>query len=155
MKNYKINEDTLAIVPISKDKTKVYEKENVIIVSEGSMKLIEDNCAYYGNSYEGRKIRTQQMIGITHKPPIVIEESHSIVFFPTSSPRLKDCCWISLNNIDNSKSCGNFSIIEFNNESKLRVNVSSHIINSQVLKAARLESVSRRRNKESEKMQKN
>ena len=145
MDNYKINNKTLAIVPISDNKTKIYENNNVIVVENSVKNLIEENCRYYGSSYRGRKQGTSDLIGVTHKSPIIIEESSDIIFFPTCSPRLKTCSWISLNNIESFKQYQMESIITFQNNLKLKIPVSSKIINNQVLRATRLESVHQRR----------
>ena len=72
---YTINKKTLAIIPISERSSKIYEEDNIIIVPKNSQKLIEENCAYYGSSYNGRKKGTVDLIGVTHKSPIVIEET--------------------------------------------------------------------------------
>ena len=145
MNNYTINKKTLAIVPISDNKTKIYENNNVIIVGKSVKNLIEDNCKYYGSSYQGRKQGTSDLIGITHKSPIIIEDSNGIIFFPTCSPRLKNCSWISLNNIESYKQYQTDSIITFQNNLVLKVPVSSKIINNQILRATRLEAVYQKR----------
>lgn len=145
MNNYTINNKTLAIVPISDNKTKIYENNNVIVVANSVKNLIEENCRYYGSSYRGRKQGTSDLIGVTHKSPIIIEESSNLIFFPTCSPRLKNCSWISLNNIESYKDYQMESIITFQNNLTLKIPVSSKIINNQVLRATRLESVYQRR----------
>lgn len=148
MNSYRINNKTLAVIPIENNKTKIYEIDDVVVVNRNSKKIIEDNCEYYGSSYEGRRKGTAELIGITHKSPIMIEESNNLVFFPTCSPRIKECAWISLNNIDNYSKYDNNSIIRFCNNLTLELKVSNKIINNQVLKATRLESVLRKRKDE-------
>lgn len=148
MNSYRINNKTLAVIPIENNKTKIYEIDDVIVVNRNSKKIIEDNCEYYGSSYEGRRKGTAELIGITHKSPIMIEESNNLVFFPTCSPRIKECAWISLNNIDNYSRYDNNSIIRFCNNLTLELKVSNKIINNQILKATRLESVLRKRKDE-------
>ena len=145
MDSYKINTDTLAIVPINRKKSKVYENQNIIIVKKNSNKIIEENCEYFGSSYAGRKKGTMDLIGVTHKAPILIEDSQNIIFFPTSSPRLNDCNWISLNNVDSFLPHDDDSIITFQNNLSIQVNVSNKVINNQILRATRLESVASKR----------
>lgn len=145
MNNYKINKCTLAIIPIAKNKSKIYEKSNVIIVRKNTEQIIRENCEYYGSSYEGRKKGTTDLIGVTHKTPIIIEDTNNIIFFPTSSPRLKNCSWISLNNLESYEEYDDQSILKFENELKIQLPVSNKIIDNQVLRATRLESVSRKR----------
>jgi len=148
MNEYKISPKTLAIVPINENKSKIYEKNNVIVIPKNAQKLIEENCQYYGSSYAGRKKGTVDLIGVTHKSPIVIEDSKSIIFFPTTSPRLKECSWISLNNIESYIPYDKNSIIKFQNNFRLFIPVSNKVINNQVLRATRLESVLLHRKKE-------
>lgn len=145
MEKYKINNKTLAIMPINKKRSKVYEKSNIIIVEQSAKKIISENCSYYGSSYEGRKKGTSDLIGVTHKAPIVIQEDRNIIFFPTSSPRLNDCGWIALNNISSYSPHEGESVIKFNNNMLLQVNVSNKIIDNQVLRSTRLEAVLRKR----------
>ena len=82
-----------------------------------------------------------ELIGITHKAPILIEDSENLIFFPTSSPRLNDCGWVSLNNLDSYTPYDDESIIRFHNNLTLQVHASNKIINNQVLRATRLESI--------------
>lgn len=142
---YKITTETLAIMPINKRKAKVYENNDAFTIDCNAKKIIDDNCKYFGSSYEGRKKGTMELIGITHKAPILIEDSNNIIFFPTSSPRLNDCGWISLNNIDSYQPYDYDCIVMFQNNLKLQVPVSNKIINNQVLRATRLESIVRKR----------
>lgn len=132
-------------MPINKRKSKVYEKNDAFIVAQNARKIISENCEYYGSSYEGRKKGTMELIGITHKAPILIEDSETLIFFPTSSPRLNDCGWISLNNLDSYTPYDDESIIIFQNNLTLQVHASNKIIDNQVLRATRLESVINKR----------
>lgn len=119
--SYQINPKTLAIIPINRKQTKIFEDEMVLVVNKNTRKIIQENCEYFGSSFEGRKKGTMDLLGITHKAPILIEESNNLIFFPTSSPRLNDCGWISLNNIEKNIPYDDESIIEFNNQTKLQV----------------------------------
>ena len=121
------------------------EKDNTIIVSKTPMQIIEDSCSYFGSSYYGRAKGTKKLIGVSHKAPIIIEESREIIFFPTSSPRLYECCWVSLKNIDKYKKEENNSLILFNGGHSLLLNMSYGSLDNQVLRATRLESVLRMR----------
>lgn len=145
IEKYKINTETLAIIPISKKKSKIYESDSVFVVNTNAKKIISENCEYFGSSYAGRKKGTMELIGITHKAPILIEEANNLIFFPTSSPRLNDCGWISLNNLESYQPYDDESVIRFQNNLKLQVNASNKIIDNQVLRATRLESVIRKR----------
>ena len=147
MRDYSINNDTLAIIPFGDKKSIVYEKNDVFLINTKPNKIMDESCKYYGSSLEGRLRGTDKLIGITYKAPIIIEEGKPLVFFPTTSPRLKKCAWISLNNIskyyyDDSKK---HSVITFLNDETLFFSMSYNILNNQVLKANRLEYVLRNR----------
>lgn len=145
MENYKISPNTLAVIPIGQRKTKVYEKDDIIIVNQSARKIIEDNCEYYGSTYDLRKKNTVKLIGVTHKSPIIIEDSTNMIFFPTQSPRLNTCSWISLNNLEYYGAYGINSIVKFYNNFSIQLPISKEIISNQVLRATRLESVTRKR----------
>lgn len=103
IKSYEINGNTLAIIPLTKNTSKVIEAEQEIIVEKGSTEIIDESCRYFGSSYNGRFEGTKEILGVSYKSPIIVEESREIIFFPTTSPRISDCHWISLNNIDDYK----------------------------------------------------
>ena len=145
MKDYEINKKTLAIFPFSKNKSIVYEDHDCFILEEKVSKIMDKSCRYYGSSIDGRQKGTTTLTGLTYKVPIIVSEENNIIFFPTSSPRLKDCAWISLNNINRYFNQQEKMLIEFNNKETLEIDVSYHILNHQVLKASRLESTIRNR----------
>lgn len=106
---------------------------------------MEDSCEYFGSSLSGRQKGTENLIGVSYKAPIIIEESKNIIFFPTTSPRLKNCNWISLNNLERYYTKNNKIVLEFKNKQKIMLNLSYGIIDNQILRASRLESVLRGR----------
>lgn len=145
MEEYEINDATLALISIDEELTTVYEDDKIFNVSKGANEIMEDSCAYFGSSLAGRQHGTNKLIGVTHKSPIIVEESREIIFFPTCSPRLAKCSWLSLNNIERYYSDGKKVVIEFKNDQKLVLNLSYGIIDNQILRATRLESVLRGR----------
>ena len=147
MKNYEINSETIALIPITSTKTKVYELENEFVVDKSGLKIMEESCEFFGSSLEGRQKGTKRLIGITHKSPVIVEESRNIIFFPTNSPRLEKCCWISLNNLENISKLPNNTLLIFKNSRELYLDISFNILDNQILRATRLESVSRKRRK--------
>lgn len=145
MNDYEINVQTLAIIPLKEGKSKVIEENNSYIVNKTPMKIIDNSCKFFGSSYEGRFSGTKTLTGITHKSPIIIEESRKMIFFPTKSPRLDSCIWISFNNILNYEQKENNSIIKFCCGKVLELDISYNIIDNQILRATRLESVLNKR----------
>ena len=143
LNDYEISEDTLAIIPMKNNMSKIIEKNNVLIVNLSPMDIINYSCLYFGSSYEGRHSATKHLLGISYKSPIVIEESRNMIFFPTKSPRLFNCYWISLKNISNYNEYKNNSEIVFKNGFKLEIPISYGSLDNQILRATRLESILR------------
>lgn len=142
MKNYEINRNTLMILPINNEKSIIIEKEKEFEINLAVKKIIDNSCKFFGSSYQGRVDGTKSMINIYHKAPIVIEESSCIIFFPTVSPRLDECCWVSLNHISNYyKIDDNNILIKFYCGKQKKLNINYSIFDNQVLRAARLQIV--------------
>ena len=145
MDSYEINNETLAIIPIDNYKSKIIERDKEFVVNMTPMKIIDNSCQYFGSSYQGRFMGTKKLIGVSHKAPIIIEETRNIIFFPTNSPRLYECIWISLRNLSNYLKSNDVSKVVFNNNKNLELDISYGSLDNQVLRAARLESVLRTR----------
>ena len=139
MKNYEVNVDTLAIIPTKDDKTMVYEKDASFLVEKTTNKIMEDSCNYFGSSLEGRKIGSRNLTGINYKVPIIIEESSEMIFFPTSSPRVGDCSWISWNNIKEYYKKDKKASIKFVNGEIIDLDISFGVLNNQILRSCQLQ----------------
>ncbi len=148
MQSYEINKDTLAILPKSENESIVYESDNKYIVKESVDKIMEDSCLYFGSNFEGRKAGSARLLNLTHKLPILVEESNSIIFFPTSSPRLAKCSWISLNNIDHYERDNEGSKLVFKDGQSLILPISYGMLDNQVLRSSRLQYLISMRNGE-------
>ena len=140
MEDYEINSQTLAIVPLGEEVSKVYEEEDEYIVHKSANSIIKDNCEFYGSSYEGRCIGTKSLTGIKTKYPIIIEESRNIIFFPTSSTRTKQSTWIALNKIKNYNKKNYNSQVLFKNQEKIDLDISIYSLENQIVRATMLKS---------------
>lgn len=144
MENYEINSSTLALIAL-KNKTEVFEENDHFFVDKLANEIMEDSCAYFGSSLAGRQKGTEKLIGISYKAPVIVEESSEIIFFPTKSPRQESCSWIALSKINQYSRIGDKMLIEFKNGSRVVLSMSYGILDNQVLRATRLESVLRGR----------
>ncbi len=146
--NYEINNETIAICPLTKNTSKIIELNDEFIISKSVNSIMENSCEYFGSTLLGRKKGTKNLIGVSHKSPIIVEESKEMIFFPTASSRkAEECTWIRLKYIEKYYKCDNFIKIEFTNNNFLKLNLSYGIIDNQILRATRLESVLRNRKK--------
>lgn len=147
MNQYEINLKTMAIIPISKTSSQVIEEDNKIIVNKTPFEIIDHSCRFFGSSYNGRHDGSKEILGINYKIPILVEESNDIIFFPTTSSRLNNCYWISLNKINNYKKHFKNSRIIFKNGEELILNISLGSLENQILRSTLLESNIRKRQK--------
>ena len=144
---YEINLSTLMLIGLDDEHTKVITFDEEIIINCNSRKIIDNSCKFFGSTLNDKVKNTSRLINISSKTPIIIEESRNIIFFPTTSPRLDNCNWLSLKNIVDYKKDKNNSIVYFDNNIKLPIKISYGSLDNQVLRAARLESIMRNNKK--------
>jgi len=113
MREYEITSETCALISISENETEVIELGNKFIIESNLTDILKRSCEFYGCTLEGRIKGSQTQLGMKYKLPIIIENTKELIFFPTSSPRLENCSWISLKNIKHYEENRFGSIIEF------------------------------------------
>ena len=143
--NYEINRDTLAILPIENDKSRIVERHNEYIIDYNPQQIMEHSCEYFGSSLVGRLSASKSMLGSIYKAPVMVEESRNIIFFPTSSPLLSGNVWVSLNNIEKYEKNDEKTRILFKDGKEIIVDIPFSSIENQILRSARLESIIRSR----------
>ncbi len=149
MKEYEINEDTLAVIPIDEKSTKIIEENREYVVEKNTYKIMDDSCQYFGSTYEGRKGGSKNILGTGYKVPILVKEENYVILFPSESPSLSSCIWLSLHHIQEVKQAeDNHAIVYFKNNQKLDLLVSYRSIENQILRSSRLESILRARSQE-------
>lgn len=139
---YEITYDTQLILPINDNKSKIVEENDEYYINDTPLNILEHSCEYFGSSYEGRKEGTKKLLGITHKSPIIVEETRKIIFFPTTSPENQNCIWINLEKIDKYyKIDHKKSAIEFKNGDVIEFDISIGSLTNQILRSTRLKYV--------------
>lgn len=137
--DYEITFDTQVILPVENNSSKIIENNESYVINVPPMQVLEHSCEYFGSSFNGRKEGTKKLLGITHKSPIIVEESRKIIFFPTTSPDRIDCVWINLEKVNKYyKSSSKKSIIEFKNGDIIEFDVSIGSLTNQIMRASRL-----------------
>ena len=137
--DYEITFDTQVILPVENNSSRIIENNESYVINVPPMQVLEHSCEYFGSSFNGRKEGTKKLLGITHKSPIIVEESRKIIFFPTTSPDRIDCVWINLEKVNKSyKSSSKKSIIEFKNGDIIEFDVSIGSLTNQIMRASRL-----------------
>lgn len=143
--SYFINRATCAIIPIDKEVSEVYELNDSYIVDKSVKEIIDESCKYFGCSYKGRYEGSKKVLNMNYKLPIVVEEFHNLIFFPTSSPRFHECIWLSLNNISTYERQDKETKIIFNSEREMILDISYYSVENQIFRATMLESLLRKR----------
>lgn len=148
MKNYEINMETLVILPFNNGKSKVYEYDGEHIVDCVPTSIIEYSCLFFGASLEGRRAAVKEMLGIDMKVPILIEDSKNIIFFPISNCVHRNSIWISYQNLVKYSKLDELStVLYFHNNKQLVVDAKYNLIDNQVIRCAKLDTMlNKRRN---------
>lgn len=145
MKSYEINEDTMAIIPISYYQTRIIEKERELIIEKKTYEIMEESCIYYGSTINGRIKAAKEILDCPYKTPLLVEESENIVFFPTKSAKEEDCLWINNNFVDKIIKQDAYTSLVFTNGYVLDINISKLSLQNQISRSARYENILNKR----------
>ena len=142
---YEVNSNTLILLPIGSNVTKVIEKQDSFLVNKTPSQIIDESCRSFGSSYLGRHEGTKHLTGINYKAPIIVEETQSIIFFPTASPRFSKCAWVALNHVKNHIRYEEKSILYFHGGKNVELDISYGSLENQILRSTKLESILRKK----------
>lgn len=145
MEKYEINSNTLALIPDGRAKTIVYETNRTFTINKRINKVMDESCRYYGSTIKGRQEGTTALTGVKYKAPVIVSEDKNIIFFPTTSPRLSECSWISLNNINNIQEKDYKMKVNFLSGRSIYLNISENVLKNQIYRSTLLESTIRKR----------
>ena len=84
MEKYEVNEETLAVIGMGKNQSKILERGTEYFVEDSAYEVMDYSCQYFGSSYLGRVDGSKKMLGANYKLPIIVEESSELIFFPIS-----------------------------------------------------------------------
>ena len=144
--NYIVNVETLILIPVDNKKTKVFEFDDEFIVNKGIMDIIKDSCLFFGSSYDGRREGTKALLKCSIKVPIILEDSRSLILFPTLSFKNENNIWVVYNNLIDYKKYDSYNtMFLFKNNNDIKVNVKFNIVDNQVFRCLKLESILRKR----------
>ncbi|WP_077617196.1 competence protein ComK [Bacillus sinesaloumensis] len=142
---YEINPDTMAVLPIEDGKntcSRVLEVEGEYIVAMKPTEIVDRSCRYFGSSLKGRQEGTREIMGVTHKAPIIVEASNKIFLFPTTSPTKLDCAWLSHNYVSEcSFSQYESTTVIFTNKQAIQLQISKGSFQNQLHRTAQLRTI--------------
>ena len=148
VEDYIINCETLLIMPYGDNMSKVYEYDEILIVTSSVLTIVKNSCLYFGSSLAGRQAGTKALMNCNVKVPIIIEDSNNIIIFPTNSDRNSNCYWVSYNNLlKYTKTSNKGSLLYFKQNNKIEVDIKYNIIDNQVIRCIKLEAIINKRKK--------
>lgn len=142
---YEINDETLAILPFDKNKTRVIEKNDEYIINDTPYEVMEHSCNYFGSSFDGRVVGSKSILGSVYKIPVIVEETQKLIFFPTEALASDNVGWISYKNIRNVEKHDKKSKIVFNNGDYVIIDCPYFSVKNQIFRCNMLESISNNR----------
>jgi competence protein ComK len=139
---YEITPYTMAILPEVTEKgihSLVKEMDAEFLVEMKPIDIIDRSCRFFGSSLKGRREGTKDIMGITHKAPIVIDPTNYIYFFPTLSPNRQQCSWISHSFVQSIQSTHyDETILTFSNREEVVLPISKGSLENQLYRTAQL-----------------
>ncbi|WP_163654499.1 competence protein ComK [Listeria sp. PSOL-1] len=139
---YEVNPHTMMISPAPNgDKlySEILEINTCYTSNFTPFELIKTSCNFFGSSYEGRKDGTKHLIGVTHKPPIIIDPMTFTYAFPTTSPINPNCHWIFPQHIKEYRAINiNQTYIQFANFDTAVLDMSLMSFNNQMARTSML-----------------
>ncbi|MEH7304759.1 competence protein ComK [Neobacillus drentensis] len=144
IEDYEINSRTLFLEPVvygSKIYSRIVELEDEFLSPFKPLDIIKKSCSYFGVDYESRKRGTRQLIGYSRKLPIIIEPIYHIYFYPTVSPLIPTCIWISFEHVESYRRvAAQKTMIIFRNKQSHIFPVPVSTIEGQMLRTSLLKS---------------
>ncbi|MEH7384723.1 competence protein ComK [Bacillus sp. JJ1521] len=142
---YEINPDTMAVLPIEVGNntcSRILEVEGEYVVAMKPTEIVDRSCRYFGSSLKGRQEGTREIMGVTHKAPIIVEASNKIFLFPTASPTKQDCAWLSHNYVSDCEySLHEKTTVIFTNKQAIQLQISKGSFQNQLHRTAQLRTI--------------
>lgn len=146
MNNYIINVETLLIIPYGRGKSKIFENDRTFIVNEPTGNILKNSCLFFGSSIEGRRDAVKQILEVDMKVPIIVEDIKNMIFFPVSDCVKRNSIWVSYQNLLKYSKFNEFStVIYFKCGKKVRVDAKYSLIDNQVIRCIKLETLINKR----------
>lgn len=158
LSTYKINPLTMILLS-EKDEfghtySRILEEDGQFIVAKSPSQLIEEACERFGSNLEGRQEGTTLVSGYVHKPPISIDPYNGLYFFPTVSPSLDTCDWISHTHVSKIiTETERGTELLFTNNQIVLIDISKRTLKNQILRTAQYRHMLNQRIKQSLKHQ--
>ncbi|MGD6816660.1 competence protein ComK [Metabacillus sp. 84] len=118
--------------------TLIHEYDGKLEYKKAATAIIEDNCVFYGSSYEGRLRASGEILLRQKLLPVCVCEFNDIYMFPSMSPKSDQVIWLAVDHVKDVRSYKNKSVVVFSNGETLFIPLLKEYITSKVGKTAQL-----------------
>ncbi|MDP4161992.1 MAG: competence protein ComK [Bacillota bacterium] len=143
IEGYEVNPWTMFIKPVKYEGrtcSHIVELEGDFLCPSTPTDIIRRSCEYFGASFEGRQKGSKQLLNAKHKVPIIIDQINSIYFFPTTSPSVSGCIWVSHGHVTEYRSISaKETCVTFQNKQSYIFPISSFSLLNQLQRTALLQ----------------
>ncbi len=138
--SYEINKETCAVLNLGGEASQIVESKNEYLLPRKTFQVMEDSCAYYGSTLDGRVKGTKMILGSNYKLPIIIED-RDMIFFPTTGNSNDNCSWISLNHVEKYEPYKGYTKVKFYEGRTIILKMSYSSFENQLFRAMRLQRI--------------
>lgn len=140
---YVVNNGTSIILPEFDENGKllsvVMEKSELFKVNLEPTKLIDYSLRRYGSSLRGANDGSRTLLGEISMPPIVLNLTQCLYWFPSMSQKKKDCVWIAADHVKDYQALDKKQTkILLNNGSEIILNSSHYSFDQKYNRAFKL-----------------
>lgn len=122
------------ILPIKhfKYNSLVIEEDATYCVNQTPLHIIKATCKKNWSDYEGRRDAIIKQTNYRYKTPMILSELQLLFAFPTTGTDQFACAWICLHAIKRIGKEGATSSVTFHNGQKITLDISHHILKTQI-----------------------
>ncbi|GGE26806.1 hypothetical protein GCM10011391_01430 [Pullulanibacillus camelliae] len=139
--HYIINSSTIILYPMNGNHGEYWtialdEDYKMFLIKEKPLTVIDRSCTVFGSSYSGRREGAAKLMNYNYMIPIAINGYTDVVVFPLSSPKNRECIWLSHKHIIEFRSLGSKTMVYFRNRFVQTFDIKPSSFESKLLRTA-------------------
>ncbi|MFS0645246.1 competence protein ComK [Siminovitchia sp. 179-K 8D1 HS] len=147
---YIVHKETMAILNQYDEHGKlcslVMEEGEIYQVCTSPLTVIKQSIQYYGGSLNGAILGAKEALGRISMPPVMINASQGICWFPSKSITHEDCIWFAVDHIkDYEPLAGKTLQVHFHNGDSIIIESTYDRFEKKVNRAYKLKNIMERR----------
>ncbi len=128
--------------------TIVMESNNTVEALSSPTELVDFSLRYYGSSLRGAGDGSRFVLGNITKYPVLMCERLDLYWFPSKSPKLRDCIWFALHHVQSYSAYDKTKTkVIFSNGSSILVEVSASAFETRIQRTYSLRYIIEERSK--------